>query len=172
MRKQPKPKNSNGSIQLRFTLNGKEIALSGYGSFTDKKALAVANSYAAKLYGDYLTGNLKDLSEYSPKAQAIEATKEREHIICVAELYQAYTVYKTSKLSPKTLEIYGLVWNSLKNSGVIGLPISEKLNIKKQIVATNTVYMANLICQHLQAASKWLFSQERLTSSPDKSGDS
>jgi len=38
----------------------------------------------------------------------------------------------------------------------------EKLNIKKQIVATNTAYIANLICQHLQAASKWLFSQDRI----------
>jgi integrase len=115
MRKQPTPRNNNGSIALVFKLDGKEYKLTGYGQYSDKKAIALANSFASKLYGDYLSGNLKPLEEYQPKQSALVTLAVAEiKEITVLELYKQFVEYKAANLSEKTLERYKSFENTLE----------------------------------------------------------
>lgn len=72
--RQIRPSNNNGTIQLKWTYQGKRYALSGFGKFRDKTALIIAEQTASRIYLDCLTCSF-DLTldryriQLRPKAQ-------------------------------------------------------------------------------------------------------
>jgi len=78
MQKAPVPRNNNGSIVLRFNLEGKRFCLSrGLGKYGDPFAMNNAKAIGLTIYRDVLTGNFDPtLRKYEPTGNITFIEKE------------------------------------------------------------------------------------------------
>ncbi|BAZ37727.1 phage integrase [Calothrix sp. NIES-4101] len=150
-------KTSNDRLQLVFSFGGKRHYLST--GYTDSKAnRKLAEMKARQIELDILCNNFDvTLEKYKPQSQQVEftTTSENKTHASLADLWDSYTEYKRSSLSPSTLaKDYHKIYRCIN----VNLPVrslDKAIAIRDWLVANKSPLSAKKILTQFSACCDW-----------------
>ena len=167
-------KTSNQRLQLVFSFGGKRHYLST--GFTDTKAnRKLAEMKAKQIELDILCSNFDiTLERYKPQSQqdiftsSISPTEETspESSVSLADLWDSYTEYKRSSLSPSTLaKDYHKIYRCVN----VHLPVrtlDKAIVIRDWLIANRSPLSAKKILTQLCACCNWAMKSDLIEENP------
>ncbi|MEG3439859.1 hypothetical protein V0288_22215 [Pannus brasiliensis CCIBt3594] len=157
--KKIKPENNNGSIVIRFQLNGKPYKFNPVkkGKFNDPVALGKAEAIANQISQDIILGTFDPtLEKYKPQIKAnltlVDGTKKPD--LTTVELFDRYMEFKspTWKASTKhymKTSVYDYLVKCPYKT------VIDALDIRQWLLINTSNSMTKRILTHLNAATKW-----------------
>lgn len=100
MSREIKPRNNNGSILIRFSYQGQNYTLSGFGAFTDRVALSSAKAVCSQIMADIASRNFNGIEKYLAKEPTIDKPTKVEIKLSALTLWDKWV--ETLNLEERT----------------------------------------------------------------------
>lgn len=161
----PRPANDEGNIIIRFSINGKRLAIRGIGRYDDAVAMREAELIADRLYADMLSDRvLPDIAMYSPryKVKALEVKAKAKAAPSLLDTWRLFVASKEHTVCENTLQRYETSGSAIHKLGLDKhkwalLPIKDAL-------ATLLPDNRKRVTKHLVAMSLWAWQHDLIPS--------
>lgn len=169
------PRNHNGSILLRFQLNGQKYAFNPIkgGKWNDSRDRARATLIAGQIKDDIKDGSFdKTLSKYKVTGKSTEipiSDAERVKHANLFDLFSEFTAFKKRRLKSNSMIDFRTVLNKLKKCPYKST--KNAMEITEWLVGINEGKSDNSLIKHytlISACCDWGVTSKRLTSNPFK----